>query len=112
MNMKFNEENGKFMFVLILLIIFAWYYGYKEGKINSKEEFESTLEDNLTFGTCEINGCYMNVPNSQSVWVPCPEGYNCQIIPLTEEGKKVQEEERKLWNDTLKNLPPPIQSNK
>lgn len=107
--MKFNEENGKFMFAIILLIVFAWYYGHKEGRIDSKEEFESTLEDGITFSTCEINGCYMKTPYSL-VWVSCLQGYNCQMTPLTAEEKKVQEEELKAWNDTLKNLPPPIQS--
>lgn len=106
MNFKFNVKNKKFMIVVILLIVFAWYFGHKEGRIDSKEEFESTLEDSITFSTCEINGCYMKTPYSL-MWVPCLEGYNCQIIPLTAEEKNVQDEERKLLNDMLKNLPPP-----
>jgi hypothetical protein len=94
--------------ILVLFVLVAWYIGFREGNIDGRFNLMSSIRDNISLDYCELSGCYLSFPE-ESIWVSCPSGFGCELKPLTKEEKERQATEQSLFQELLKQLPPPVE---
>lgn len=103
--LNMNLKNKQTKILLITASLFMLYLVYLQGMYDGKTEYISKLEDKMTITECTGGGCFVEIPESYSIYASCQEDYLCTKNPLTEEGKKLQEIEQKEWDEFIKNVP-------
>jgi hypothetical protein len=105
---KIDMKKINILISVILIAGVAYVLGLSAGKAKFNAQQQVNLE-NGKITECDGSGCYVLIPDYDTVYLPCGNNYSCTRLAKTSEQKEQDAQREKELDEIFKNLPAPTQ---